>query len=121
MKVRDVMTHKVAFQKGPDILLEAIPPLLGFHPHARFVFAGDGDMRWGLEERARQLGVSQAVRFLGFKSGLELVELYKSCDLVCMPSRNEPFGIVLLEAWAPSPSHSQRRVRVMPVLVPAMS
>ena len=91
---------RMAWQKGPDILLEAIPPLLGFYPHAKFIFAGDGDMRWGLEERARRLGVAHATRFLGLRSGSELVELYKSCDLVCIPSRNEPFGIVLLEAWA---------------------
>lgn len=91
---------RMAWQKGPDILLEAVPPLLGFYPHSKFVFVGDGDMRWGLEERARQLGVAHATRFLGFRSGPELVELYKSADVVCIPSRNEPFGIVLLEAWA---------------------
>ena len=91
---------RMAWQKGPDILLEAVPPLLGYYPHAKFVFAGDGDMRWGLEERARAMGVDHAVRFLGHKSGRELVEIYKSCDVVCVPSRNEPFGIVILEAWA---------------------
>jgi glycosyltransferase involved in cell wall biosynthesis len=26
--------------------------------------------------------------------------LYKACDVVCVPSRNEPFGIVVLEAWS---------------------
>jgi glycosyltransferase involved in cell wall biosynthesis len=26
--------------------------------------------------------------------------LFKSCDVVCVPSRNEPFGIIVLEAWA---------------------
>ena len=26
--------------------------------------------------------------------------LDKSCDVVCVPSRNEPFGIVILEAWS---------------------
>jgi glycosyltransferase involved in cell wall biosynthesis len=59
-------------------------------------------MRWGLEEHARQLGVSHATRFLGRRGGLELIELFKSCDVVCVPSRNEPFGIVILEAWAAS-------------------
>ena len=91
---------RMVWQKGPDILLDAIGPLLGYYPHAKFVFVGD--MRWGLEERARDLGISHAVRFPGHKSGRELVELYKSCDVVCVPSRNEPFGIVLLEAWAAS-------------------
>ncbi len=30
----------------------------------------------------------------------DLINLYKSTDCVCVPSRNEPFGIVILEAWA---------------------
>jgi glycosyltransferase involved in cell wall biosynthesis len=29
-----------------------------------------------------------------------LVDLYRACDVVCVPSRNEPFGIVVLEAWS---------------------
>ena len=31
---------------------------------------------------------------------MKLRSLFKSCDAVCVPSRNEPFGIVILEAWA---------------------
>lgn len=91
---------RMTWQKGPDILLEAIPPLLGFYPHAKFLFVGDGDMRWGLEERARALRIEHATRFLGYRSGRELIELLKACDVVCVPSRNEPFGIIILEAWS---------------------
>src|SRR2546421_6090507 len=87
-------------KKGPVCLQEAFPPLLWHHPRAKFVFVGDGNMRWGLEHRARQLGVSHATRFLGHQNGHELVTLYKACDAVCMPSRNEPFGITALEGWA---------------------
>ena len=28
--------------------------------------------------------------------------MFKACDVVCVPSRNEPFGIIVLEAWAAS-------------------
>ena len=91
---------RLSWQKGPDILVEAIPPILRQHPSSRFVFAGDGDMRDALESRIRQLGVAHAVRFLGYRNGDELVRLYKLAEVVCMPSRNEPFGIVVLEAWS---------------------
>jgi glycosyltransferase involved in cell wall biosynthesis len=91
---------RLEFQKGPDVLVETIPGLLKHYPTAKFVFAGDGEMRRGLESRTRQLGVAQATRFLGFKNGHELPELYKACDVVCVPSRNEPFGIVVLEGWS---------------------
>jgi hypothetical protein len=57
-------------------------------------------MRDALESRTRQLGVAHAVRFLGRRQGDELVHLYKLAEVVCVPSRNEPFGIVVLEAWS---------------------
>jgi len=47
------------------------------------------------------LGLYRLVtRFLGYRKGQELVSLFKSSDVVCVPSRNEPFGIVILEAWS---------------------
>ncbi len=91
---------RIVHQKGPDLLVEAIPYVLGNYPSAKFVFAGDGDMRMGLERRSHALGISHATHFLGYKNGQELKDLFKACDLVCVPSRNEPFGIVILEAWS---------------------
>jgi glycosyltransferase involved in cell wall biosynthesis len=87
-------------QKGPDLLIEAIPHVLRFHPSAKFVLAGDGDMRGHVERRAWQLGVHHACRFYGVLPRHELIDLYKAVDGVVVPSRNEPFGIVVLEAWA---------------------
>jgi glycosyltransferase involved in cell wall biosynthesis len=93
---------RLAWQKGPDILLEALPGLLVEFPRMKVVFAGDGDMRRGLEDRAACAAVNgaPATRFLGHQSGQPLVDLFKSADVVCVPSRNEPFGIVILEAWS---------------------
>ncbi len=90
---------RLAWQKGPDLLIEAIPRILPLYPGAKFLLVGDGQMRGGLEARARQLGVSHAVRFVGHRGSAELVHLFKLADVVCVPSRNEPFGIVVLEAW----------------------
>ena len=91
---------RLCLQKGPDLLLEAVPGLLRYHENAKFLFVGDGHMFWELRERARQLGVSHATRFLGHVQGEQRIDLFKACDVVCMPSRNEPFGIVALEGWA---------------------
>jgi glycosyltransferase involved in cell wall biosynthesis len=57
-------------------------------------------MRGSIEQRAWELGVAGSVRFLGFLPYWDFVENLNSCDIVCIPSRNEPFGMVLLEAWA---------------------
>lgn len=91
---------RIVYQKGPDLLVDAIPHILKFYPNAKFVFVGDGEMRRGVEEKARYMGVSHATRFLGFCNGWRLTDLYKAADCVCIPSRNEPFGIVVLEAWS---------------------
>lgn len=92
---------RLTVQKGPDLLLEAVPGILQYRPDAKIVFAGDGYMRPALEQRANQLRVRHAVRFLGnMDPNGDLINLFKSTDCVCVPSRNEPFGIVVLEAWA---------------------
>jgi len=91
---------RMAYQKGPDLLVEAIPMILHYYPQAKFIFVGDGELRGSVEHRAWSRGVYHATRFLGYRSGQELTNIYKACDVVCVPSRNEPFGIVILEAWS---------------------
>jgi glycosyltransferase involved in cell wall biosynthesis len=91
---------RIEWQKGPDLLLEAMPPVLREHRNAKLIYLGDGGMRAGLERRAGQLGIAHAVRFLGHRNGAEIASLYQMSDGVCVPSRNEPFGIVILEAWS---------------------
>jgi len=91
---------RLTSQKGPDILLEAIPHILHFYNNAKFIFAGDGDMKGSLEARSHHLGISHATRFVGHQNGNALKDLFKATDCVSVPSRNEPFGIVILEAWS---------------------
>lgn len=91
---------RMATQKGPDILVEAIPSVLASRPDAKFVLVGDGYMKEGLVARVHEMGVAGSVCFTGQMSGQPLVDMFKATDLVAIPSRNEPFGIVTLEAWA---------------------
>ena len=91
---------RMSVQKGPDVLVEAMPGLLRYYPHTKFILAGEGDLRGDLERRVHQLGVAHAVRWFGRLSQGEQVDMFKACDVVCVPSRNEPFGIIVLEGWA---------------------
>lgn len=91
---------RMTAQKGPDLLVDAIPFILHHYPNAKFIFTGEGDMRGHVEQQARNRGVAHACRFYGVLGRNQLIDLYKSCDCVCVPSRNEPFGIVVLEGWA---------------------
>jgi len=90
---------RMAWQKGPDLLVESMPGLIHYYPRTKFVFAGDGHMRPQLEDRVSAMGLGDTARFVGYRSGSDLVGMYKAADVVCVPSRNEPFGIVILEAW----------------------
>ncbi len=91
---------RLEYQKGPDLLIDAIPKVLENRDDVKFLFAGKGTMRNYLRRNARKLGILDAVRFLWWIPYRRYVDLLNTCDIVCIPSRNEPFGIVLLEAWA---------------------
>ncbi len=90
---------RMTYQKGPDLLVKAIPFILEKHRYMTFVFAGEGDMSSECERLAKDLKIERACRFLGYISGREKDKLLCACDIVCVPSRNEPFGIIILEAW----------------------
>lgn len=87
---------RLVYQKGPDLLLDAVPLILRDNPDAQFIFTGDGSMRAHCEEKARGL----PVRFTGYISDGDHLKLLNSADIVVIPSRNEPFGLVLTEAWS---------------------
>jgi glycosyltransferase involved in cell wall biosynthesis len=90
---------RIVNQKGPDLLVEAIPKVLSNRWDVKFIFAGDGGMKAHLQNRVVEFGVEGSTKFLGWVPFPSLIELLNSVDIVCIPSRNEPFGVVLLEAW----------------------
>jgi glycosyltransferase involved in cell wall biosynthesis len=90
---------RMVHQKGPDMLVEAVHHLGKDFRDVVFIFAGDGDLRTRCIKRARELGVTGKCRFLGYVPEPEKEDLLNACDMVCVPSRNEPFGLIVLEAW----------------------
>ncbi|WP_406657790.1 glycosyltransferase family 4 protein [Methanolobus sp. ZRKC2] len=90
---------RMNYQKGPDILVQAIPKVLENRWDVKFVFIGEGEMRHMCENLAAELEVSDSCHFLGYASETVKKEWVNACNIMCVPSRNEPFGIVLLEAW----------------------
>ncbi|KAH8583627.1 LPS glycosyltransferase of cyanobacterial origin [Cryptosporidium sp. chipmunk genotype I] len=90
---------RMALQKGVDLLIEAVPGILKYRSDTKFIIVGDGHQKDEIVRRSHQLGIYNSVRFVGKKSGDDVIRLYKACDAVVVPSRNEPFGIVVLEGW----------------------
>ena len=80
--------------KGLDVLLEALARL----PNAYLWIAGEGPLRAELETKAQNLFVKPRVRFLGWRT--DAAALFAACDLFVCPSRHEPLGNVVIEAWA---------------------
>ncbi|ABS56055.1 glycosyl transferase, group 1 [Methanoregula boonei 6A8] len=87
---------RLVYQKGPDLFIEALRKVCHDRWDAKVIVAGDGGMRQYLQDRARDLPVN----FVGYIPDSEYIRLLNACDLVVIPSRNEPFGLVLLEAWS---------------------
>ena len=84
--------------KGHDALIEMWPSIRQTAPDASLVVVGDGDDRDRLVAKARALGLEDAIRFTGAVPDDELERLYNQCAFFVMPSRNEGFGLVFLEA-----------------------
>jgi len=80
--------------KGFDVLLRAMEPI----PDGCLWIAGEGPLRAELEELATRLGIRPRVRFLGWRD--DVAALYASGDIFVCPSRHEPLGNVVIEAWA---------------------
>jgi glycosyltransferase involved in cell wall biosynthesis len=66
--------------------------------NALLVFAGEGPLREQLESEAKTLGVASRVRLLGFVNQGMLPSVYRSADVMVLPSEYEPFGVVVNEA-----------------------
>jgi phosphatidylinositol alpha-1,6-mannosyltransferase len=87
-------------QKGIDTVIRALPKLLEVFSDCYYVIVGDGDDRSRLMRLAESTGVKNRIVFAGFKSDEELVPYYEACDVFVMPSCQEGFGVVFLEAMA---------------------
>jgi glycosyltransferase involved in cell wall biosynthesis len=80
-------------RKGFDTLIDAIAQVDG----AYLWLIGEGKDERKLQTRVRQLGIADRVRFIAWQK--DIVPFVAAADLFVMPSRHEPLGNVILEAW----------------------
>ena len=80
--------------KAFDVLIRALPRLPGAHA----VIAGEGPERGALEQLARREGVADRVHLPGWRT--DVGAMLAACDLYACPSRLEPLGNVVIEAWS---------------------
>jgi glycosyltransferase involved in cell wall biosynthesis len=87
-------------RKAIDVLINAFKIFSLTHPEVELWLAGDGPLRGQLEDLAHQLGLTEQVKFLGYQDRPRVRKLLRQCSLLVLPSRAEPFGIAILEAFA---------------------
>ncbi|EHK86859.1 UDP-N-acetylglucosamine: 1L-myo-inositol-1-phosphate 1-alpha-D-N-acetylglucosaminyltransferase [Saccharomonospora azurea SZMC 14600] len=112
--------------KAPDVLLKAAATLVRRDPELRrrlVVLVAGGASGTGLDQPASlrrlagELGIADLVRFLPPQGGQDLVNVYRAADVVAVPSHNESFGLVALEAQACGTPVVAARVGGLPVAV----
>ncbi|MDT4893758.1 MAG: glycogen synthase [Pseudonocardiales bacterium] len=91
---------RLVHEKGVQHLIDAVPALKQRWPGLRLLVAGTGVYEDELQARARRRRVSRVVEWAGFVPEDELAPMLAAADVVVVPSRYEPFGIVALEAAA---------------------
>lgn len=87
-------------RKRVDVLLRAAARLRGRLPGLAVRIVGDGPEREEFRRVWRQERLGETVRWLGAVSRDALAAEYNRCDVFCLPSAQEGFGIVFLEAMA---------------------
>jgi mannosyltransferase len=96
---------RVRSQKGVDVLLEAVLPILHDHPEFTVVVVGEVTpgaraFAQGLERLVADAGLSDRVVFLGKQPFERIPELFRAMSIVTALSRNEGFGLTVLEAMS---------------------
>lgn len=94
-----LFSGRLVASKDVPTLLEAFAQVQGKVPEARLVIVGSGPLRPQLSEMADRLALHH-VTFKGFVQPSDLPAVYGAADVFVLPSRQEPFGVVVMEAMA---------------------
>jgi len=87
-------------KKGFDVLIEAFNVVTKEIQDIDLIIAGDGPERDFLEKTIKKLNLEDRVKLYGLVNREEVLKLLKGCEFLILPSREEAFGIVILEAMA---------------------
>ncbi len=91
-------TARLTPLKGLDQSLAAFQLVLQDFPSCRYVIFGDGEQARELQDVARQLGISEKVMWMGYRT--DVMDLLPALDVFVFPSLREAMGISVVEAMA---------------------
>lgn len=97
---RIVFCGRLAPVKGVDILLKAFHILCDKVKDTELVIIGDGISKDELKSMCIKKNISHRVHFVGNIDNAEVRNYFRNSDIVVVPSREEPFGLVAIEAMS---------------------
>lgn len=91
---------RIDYKKGLEFLIPALASAKALEPRLWFVLAGTGEPEFlaGIQGRIQKAGIAPWTVMPGFLTGAEKQSAYLAADVFALPSRNENFGMVLVEA-----------------------
>ena len=114
---RLLFVGRLAAVKGLPVLFEAIAQLRQDRPNIILTIAGDGPDREKLLQQAKELGIEENIRILGYQSQSQVRQLLTQTDVFVMSSFAEGVPVVLMEAMAAGLPVVATRVAGIPELV----
>lgn len=94
-------SRRLVHRVGLDKLLQALAIIKSTIPDVWLAIAGRGHIQAALQQQAKELGLEDNVKFLGFLPDDQLPLAYQAADLTIMPSQSfEGFGLAILESLA---------------------
>lgn len=114
---RLVCVARLEPRKGHEVLLEALSILLRDGLSVSLMIIGDGTCRDSLERRARELFLSDAIEFAGWRAGADVFDAMRKARVVVLPSFAEGLPIVLMEALVLGRAVVATRIMGIPELV----
>ena len=83
-------------RKNHEVVIRALAQIKDSHIH--YAIAGKGSELHRLTQLSKDLGISDRIHFLGFRT--DMAELYQVADIFCFPSKREGLGLAAIEAMS---------------------
>lgn len=99
-KIKIISVGYLEERKGHEFVIRSLPDLIKDGIELEYIIVGDGENRRFLEGLVKEMGLENIVRFLGMKTQDGVFKALAEADIFCLPSWDEAFGVVYLEAMA---------------------
>ena len=102
--------------KGIAVLIEAMRTVVTAHPEVQLLLVGNGDAS-AYKAQAKAAGIDAHIHFLGGKYGDDLANHFRKASVFVLPTFNDSFGMVVLEAMASGLPVVSTPVGAIPMMV----